>query len=58
MLKRILRGAALSLTLFAGVASAQEFPTKPITLICPWPAGGSSDLVMQSWRCWKNLTSP
>ena len=22
-----------------------EFPEKPITLICPWPAGGSSDLI-------------
>ena len=25
-------------------ASAQQFPSKPITLICPWPAGGSTDL--------------
>lgn len=25
-------------------ASAQPFPSKPITLICPWPAGGSTDL--------------
>lgn len=48
MLKRILRGAALLLALFAGVASAQQFPVKPITLICPWPAGGSSDLVMRA----------
>jgi tripartite-type tricarboxylate transporter receptor subunit TctC len=23
---------------------AQQFPAKPITLICPWPAGGSTDL--------------
>lgn len=23
---------------------AQQFPSKPITLICPWPAGGSTDL--------------
>jgi len=26
------------------VARAQAFPNKPITLICPWPAGGSTDL--------------
>ncbi|HUQ76558.1 MAG TPA: tripartite tricarboxylate transporter substrate binding protein, partial [Burkholderiales bacterium] len=25
-------------------ASAQAFPSKPITLICPWPAGGGTDL--------------
>src|SRR5258706_15120127 len=25
-------------------ALAQSFPSKPITLICPWPAGGGTDL--------------
>src|SRR5262245_45897678 len=29
------------LTVFA--VSAQEYPTRPITLIVPWPAGGSID---------------
>ena len=29
-------------------AQAQAFPNKPIRLICPWPAGGSSDQVMRS----------
>ena len=48
MLKRILHGVALLLALMAGAASAQQFPAKPITLICPWPAGGSSDLVMRA----------
>ena len=24
-------------------AMAQEFPSRPITLVCPWPAGGSTD---------------
>jgi len=24
-------------------APAQEFPSRPITLICPWPPGGSTD---------------
>jgi tripartite-type tricarboxylate transporter receptor subunit TctC len=41
MLRRLIVGAvALSL---AAMASAQQFPTKPVTLICPWPAGGSTD---------------
>lgn len=35
MLKSILRGTVLLLALLAGAASAQQFPTKPITLICP-----------------------
>lgn len=30
------------------LASAQEFPVKPVTLICPWPPGGSSDLALRA----------
>jgi tripartite-type tricarboxylate transporter receptor subunit TctC len=36
--------AALPLAAFA-----QAFPNKPLTLICPWPVGGSSDLVLRSF---------
>jgi tripartite-type tricarboxylate transporter receptor subunit TctC len=37
--------AACALAFALPVAAlAQSFPTKPITLICPWPAGGSTDL--------------
>lgn len=32
----------------ASLATAQSFPSKPITLIVPWPAGGSTDLVMRA----------
>jgi len=28
---------------------AQQFPAKPITLICPWPVGGSSDIVLRAF---------
>ncbi|HET6264311.1 MAG TPA: tripartite tricarboxylate transporter substrate binding protein [Usitatibacter sp.] len=42
-MRAILRAAALGLLLTAGVAGAQDFPNRPITLICPWPAGGSTD---------------
>lgn len=31
-----------------GAASAQTFPSKPITLIVPWPAGGSTDIAMRA----------
>lgn len=38
-------GAALAapLATLPGLAQAQAFPSKPITLIVPWPAGGSTD---------------
>ncbi len=31
-----------------GIASAQAYPARPIKLICPWPAGGSTDAVMRA----------
>ena len=34
----------LSLTLsLGGLAQAKDFPTKPISIICPWSAGGGTD---------------
>jgi tripartite-type tricarboxylate transporter receptor subunit TctC len=39
--------AATGLTLPLG-AVAQDFPTKPITLIVPFPAGGPTDLAMRA----------
>ncbi|HVR49896.1 MAG TPA: tripartite tricarboxylate transporter substrate binding protein [Pseudorhodoferax sp.] len=44
--------ATLALSLACGLASAQAFPTKPITLIVPFPPGGSSDALARS------LTTP
>lgn len=40
-----LAAAALAMAglLAAGGAAAQNFPTRAITLICPWPPGGSTD---------------
>jgi tripartite-type tricarboxylate transporter receptor subunit TctC len=40
--------AAAMLALFGGVAMAQDYPSKPITLIVPWPAGGSTDIAMRA----------
>ncbi|SNS79706.1 Tat (twin-arginine translocation) pathway signal sequence [Noviherbaspirillum humi] len=43
--------AAAGATLAApGLAVAQQnYPNKPIRLICPWPAGGSTDVVMRTF---------
>ena len=35
--------AGLSLALFSLIAGAQAFPTRPVTLISPFPPGGSTD---------------
>jgi tripartite-type tricarboxylate transporter receptor subunit TctC len=43
-----LAAALLALSALSAPALAQQFPTKPITLICPWPAGGSTDLMLRS----------
>ena len=34
---------AAAALLLAGASHAQNFPNRPITLICPWPPGGSTD---------------
>ena len=43
---RILLAAAI--VLLSGIAQAQQFPTRPVTLIVPWPAGGSTDIAVRS----------
>jgi len=39
--------AAIGLLMSAS-AGAQDYPTKPVTLIVPWPAGGSTDISMRA----------
>jgi len=42
-------GMATAATLaLPALAQAQAFPSRPLKLICPWPAGGSSDIVMRA----------
>lgn len=38
---------ALCIAVAGGPAIAQTFPSKPVTLIVPWPAGGGSDTIMR-----------
>jgi tripartite-type tricarboxylate transporter receptor subunit TctC len=45
---RIAIAIAAAGMLISAAAGAQEYPTKPITLIVPWPAGGSTDISMRA----------
>jgi tripartite-type tricarboxylate transporter receptor subunit TctC len=40
--------AAAACTAEGSAALAQNFPTKPVTLIVPWPAGGTTDIAMRA----------
>jgi tripartite-type tricarboxylate transporter receptor subunit TctC len=40
--------AGLGMPLYLPAARAQAYPSKPITFIVPWPAGGSSDITLRA----------
>src|SRR5262249_40713907 len=48
-MKWFVRAAAVAALAFAASAAAQAFPTRPIPLICPWPAGGGTDLHLRKF---------
>src|SRR6478672_13345639 len=45
---RLMIAVAAAGMLISAAAGAQDYPTKPITLIVPWPAGGSTDISMRA----------
>jgi tripartite-type tricarboxylate transporter receptor subunit TctC len=46
---RFLALAVAGFATFAPVAAlAQAYPAKPVTMVVPWPAGGSTDIVMRA----------
>jgi tripartite-type tricarboxylate transporter receptor subunit TctC len=48
MMKRLTTAATMLLAssvLFGGLASAESFPTRPVTLVVPFATGGSNDIV-------------
>ena len=58
-LRRALLGAALRALATALPAAAQSaFPAKPVTLIVPFPAGGSPTATCASWRRTRQVPGP
>ena len=52
--------AGVGMPLYLPAARAQTYPSKPITFIVPWPAGGSSDITLRAMceRAGKVLGQP
>lgn len=44
-MKHIILVALMALATFAGAARAEDYPQRPVTFICPFPAGGGSDIL-------------
>ena len=44
---RLALGALLSLVASVSTAAAQQFPTKPVKIVVPYPPGGATDIVVR-----------
>lgn len=46
--KTLMAGVAIALASLSGVAQAQSYPARPVTMLVPYPAGGLSDVIARS----------
>src|SRR5215471_5225228 len=45
---RLMGALAALVCACTATAQAQNFPARPVTLVVPWPAGGTTDVVMRA----------
>src|SRR5690242_19504584 len=45
LLRKVLLGLSAALALFSGSTVAQDFPSRPVRLVVPFPAGSASDFL-------------
>jgi tripartite-type tricarboxylate transporter receptor subunit TctC len=43
--RRTILAACAALISFGGVATAQDYPSRPVKIVVPYPAGGSNDII-------------
>jgi tripartite-type tricarboxylate transporter receptor subunit TctC len=48
MVVQALVAVAFGIAALGGAAQAQKFPSRPVTMIVPWPAGGSTDVLLRA----------
>ena len=58
--KTLMTAAAIAFASLSGAAQAQTYPSKPVSLVVPYPAGGLSDVIARSVNntLGKNLGQP
>ena len=56
---KLFLGVAFATLAFTGIAAAQSYPTRPITMIVPYGAGGPVDVLARrcSSRCGRRSAS-